>query len=254
MSFRLIRILILLGLLLLAAGMSYWERLAVTQWLRPLEVVIYPVAGDGSDEVRVYLDQLEASRFEEIGRFIQAQSERYAGRRMPLSPIRLGPEIGEIPPAPQTAGQGAMQALLWSLKLRHYVLRHTPFFDSLGQIKLFVVYHRGEDGVPLQHSLGLQKGLLGVVHVFAQDKQAAQNNVIIAHELFHTLGASDKYDARGMPLYPEGFGEPGDKPAYPQRKAEIMAGRVMLSPSRAKIPENLDACVVGYKTAYEINW
>lgn len=254
MSFRLIRILFLLGLLLLAAGMNYWERLAVTQWLRPLEVVIYPVAGDGSDEVRAYLDRLEASHFEEIGRFIQTQSERYAGSRMPLAPIRLGPEIGEIPPAPQTAGQSQMQALLWSLKLRYYAFRHTPFFDSLGQIKLFVVYHRGEEGVPLQHSLGLQKGLLGVVHVFAQDNQAAQNNVVITHELFHTLGASDKYDRQGMPLYPEGYGEPGDKPAYPQRKAEIMAGRVMLSPTSAKIPENLDACVVGYRTAYEINW
>lgn len=254
MSFRFIRILFLLGLLLLVAGMSYWERLAVTQWLRPLEVVVYPVAGDDSEAVRAYLDQLDVARFAEIGNFIQTQSERYAGSRMPLAPIRLGPEIGEIPPTPQDAGQGPMQSLLWSLKLRHYVLRHTPFFDGLGQIKLFVVYHRGEEGVPLQHSLGLQKGLLGVVHVFAQENQSAQNNVVIAHELFHTLGASDKYDRQGVPLYPEGFGEPGDEPSYPQRKAEIMAGRVAIAPDRTKIPENLDACVVGYKTAYEINW
>lgn len=254
MSFRLVRILFLLCMLLAVAGMSYWERLAVTQWMRPLEVVIYPVDGDASDAVRGYLDRLDAARFAEIGAFIEKQSERYAGKRMPLSPLRLGREIGETPPTPRSVDRNAMQSLLWSLRLRYYAFRHTPFLDGLGRIKLFVVYHRGEMDVPLQHSLGLQKGLIGVVHVFALEKQEAQNNVVIAHELFHALGASDKYDAGGMPRYPEGFGEPGNEPVYPQGKAEIMAGRIALSPTRAKIPESLDACVVGYKTAYEINW
>jgi hypothetical protein len=133
-------------------------------------------------------------------------------------------------------------------------LRHTHFLDSLGRVRLFVVYHEGEEGRPLQHSLGLQKGLIGVVHVFAQEKQNRQNNVVITHELLHALGASDKYDASGMPAYPEGFGEPGDGPHYPQRTAEIMAGRLALAPQKAEIPESLDVCVVGYRTAYEINW
>lgn len=254
MSLRTFRILLLLCLLALVAGMTYWERLVVTQWTRPLEVVIYPINGDGSGKVQDYVRGLDESRFREIRTFLEKQSARYAGKEMPVAAIQLGREIGEIPPTPPGGGRRAVESLLWSLKLRYFAFRHTPFFDSLGRIRLFVVYHEGEEGKPLQHSLGLQKGLIGVVHAFALTKQDMQNNVVITHELLHTLGATDKYDAQGMPLYPEGFGEAGDGPHYPQHVAEIMAGRVALSPQKAEIPESLDACVVGYKTAYEVNW
>ncbi len=252
MSFRKLRTLFLLCLLALVAGMSYWERLVVTQWSRPLEVVIYPIDGDGSSKVRDYLRVLDERRFQEIRAFLEKQSTRYAGKEMPLAAIRMGREIGEIPPTP--GGRGAVESLLWSLRLRYFAFRHTPFLDSLGRVRLFVVYHEGEEGRPLQHSLGLQKGLIGVVHVFAQEKQDRQNNVVITHELLHALGATDKYDVHGMPVYPEGFGEPGDGPRYPQRTAEIMAGRVALAPQIAEIPESLDACVIGYRSAFEINW
>ena len=123
-----------------------------------------------------------------------------------------------------------------------------------GGIRLFVVYHQGDDGKPLQHSLGLHKGLVGVVHVFARPDMAAQNNVVIAHELLHTLGASDKYDRDGNPIYPDGFADAGDGPRYPQHAAELMAGRRAISPERADIPDSLARCVIGPKTAYEINW
>ena len=52
-------------------------------------------------------------------------------------------------------------------------------------------------------SHGLQKGLVGVVHAFADDTMTGSNAVVIAHELLHTVGASDKYDlTTGAPLYP----------------------------------------------------
>lgn len=34
-----------------------------------------------------------------------------------------------------------------------------------------MLYDQGEDGRPLEHSLGMQKGLLGVVHAFADRQQ-----------------------------------------------------------------------------------
>ncbi len=71
----------------------------------------------------------------------------------------------------------------------------------------------------------LQKGLIGIVHTFAQRPMAGSNNIVIAHELLHTLGATDKYDPNtGAPLFPIGFGDPERKPLYPQEDAEIMAG------------------------------
>lgn len=254
MSFRAFRILILLGLLVLASGITYWERWAVTHWSRPLEVVIYPINGDGSDVVQEYVDGLAQSRFQEISTFIEKQGERYLMKKMPAVAVGLGREIRALPPVPPEGRRSALDSLRWSLELRYFAFRTTPFFGSFGKIRLFVVYHEGEEGKPLQHSLGLQKGLFGVVHAYAQPEQGAQNNVVITHELLHTLGATDKYGADGLPVYPEGFGVPGDGPQYPQRLAEIMAGRVAKSPTTATIPESLATCVVGYRTAHEINW
>lgn len=254
MSFRAIRITVLLLVLALVGGMTYWEGALVRSWLRPLDIVIHPVNGDGSDASAAYIAHLDESNFQEIADFFDTEAARYRLKKLPGVRIRLGREIGELPPAPPDGARGALASIAWSLKTRHYAFRHTPFWGSLGHIRLFVVYHEGEDGTPLQHSLGLRKGLIGVVHAFAQRDMAAKNNVVIAHELFHTLGASDKYDADGQPVWPEGFGDPGEAPRYPQHMAELMAGRRALAPDRAEIPDSLARCVVGPKTAYEISW
>ena len=67
---------------------------------------------------------------------------------------------------------------------------------------------------------GLQKGLIGVVNAFASDEQAAQNNVVIAHELLHTVGATDKYDPRtNQPSHPDGYAEPDRAAAACRRRS-----------------------------------
>jgi hypothetical protein len=70
----------------------------------------------------------------------------------------------------------------------------------------------------------------------------------------HTLGATDKYAANNMPDYPAGYAEPYREPLFPQTAAEIMGGRIPLSPTRARMPESLDEVVVGVQTAAEIHW
>lgn len=254
MSFRAIRITVLLLVLALAGGMTYWEGMLVRGWLRPLDIVIHPINGDGSEASAAYIDQLTESRFQEIGDFFASEAARYRLKKLPGVHIRLGRELAEPPPAPPQGARSALASIAWSLKTRYYAFRQTPFWDSLGQIRLFVVYHEGEEGQPLQHSLGLRKGLIGVVHVFAKPDMAAKNNVVIAHELFHTLGASDKYDAEGNPVWPDGFADAGDAPRYPQHAAELMAGRRALAPDHAEIPDSLARCAIGAKTAYEIGW
>ena len=82
-----------------------------------------------------------------------------------------------------------------------------------------------------------------------------QNNVIITHEFLHTLGATDKYDpATNRPTYPDGYADPDQQPPEPQTFAEIMAGRIPVSQTQAKIPESLNDVVIGELTAKEINW
>jgi hypothetical protein len=79
--------------------------------------------------------------------------------------------------------------------------------------------------------------------------------VVIAHELLHVFGATDKYDpATNQPLVPQGLANPQARPLYPQRKAEIMGGRIALSPTEARMPSSLRASLVGPETAREIGW
>ena len=121
------------------------------------------------------------------------------------------------------------------------------------QIRIFVLYHDPSFTRSVPHSVGMQKGLIGVVHAFADRGMTGANNVVIAHEILHTLGASDKYDLASLaPLYPAGYAEPDNDPLYPQSSAEIMAGRFAVDAETFEMPESLDDVLVGDATALEI--
>src|SRR6185437_4623598 len=123
------------------------------------------------------------------------------------------------------------------------------------RIRLFLLFHDPRRLPELPDSHGMQKGLVGVVHVFADRALAGSNDVVIAHELLHTLGATDKYALdSGIPIYPQGFANPEANPLYPQAQAEIMAGRRPLSPTELEMPSSLRDVVVGPATAAEIRW
>jgi hypothetical protein len=95
--------------------------------------------------------------------------------------------------------------------------------------------------------------MVGIVNAFANRRQTQINNVVIAHEFLHTLGATDKYDpGSGQPLYPSGYAEPERTPLVPQRYAEIMGGRIAESESEAMMPMSLSYVVIGLETAREI--
>ena len=244
------RILILLTVLALVAGTTLWERLWVRGWTRPLEVAIYPVAMDEASAV--FVAQLKVEDFQEIGAFLESEAPRWRKNAMPTPHILLKMPLRVVPPLAQP--HSVLEAVQSSLRLRWYAFHQTPFWSGLGTVRLFVLYHPLQFNQALPDSHGLQKGLLGVVHVFASDTQRAQNNVVMAHELLHTLGATDKYDTNGQPLYPAGLADPNAEPPYPQHKAEIMGGRIALSPVRAEMPKDLGEAVIGYATAAEIGW
>jgi hypothetical protein len=101
----------------------------------------------------------------------------------------------------------------------------------------------------------LTKGLIGVVYAFATPLMNGENDVVIAHELLHTVGATDKYSPLSdAPRFPDGYGDPRQTPLYPQATAELMAGRRMLSANRWEQAPSLDDVVIGPATALEIRW
>ena len=254
MTFRRFRILILLGILAAAISLTWLEQSLVRSWRGPLDVVMIPINGDGSQQAAETIRALQESDFDDINAFLERETARYGVKLSPAMRVTLQPELHARPPAPPRDGS-VLKTVFWSLKLRGWVYRQSAeWLPQLGTIKLFLLYHAPQDGIALAHSLGLQKGLIGVVHAFADASQAGQNNIVIAHELLHTLGATDKYGADGRPVYPQGYADPELPQLMPRRDAEIMAGRLVNGAGRVVMPPSLEQCVIGAMTAYEINF
>lgn len=252
--FKAIRISILLFILIFVAISSWLTQARSTDWNNSLWVKIYPINGDGSDASEQYIDRLRVEDFAGIEEFVDTEVSRY-GKNLP-QPLRieLGSPIAEQPPQlPDSLSM--LDVILWSLKMRWWASRTAGEQDSIEpDVRMFVRYHAPEHTVLLENSVGLQKGMIGMVNAFASRRQRGVNNVIIAHEFLHTLGATDKYDASdGQPHFPDGIADPDRKPLYPQRMAEIMGGRIALAHDDAVIPKNLGYAMIGPLTASEIN-
>lgn len=251
-SFRIALLLLVLGSVALDAWLTRWR---TTDWDAPLRVTLYPIVADGSDTSRDYVAGLGAEDFADIGPFFARESR---DRQLPINePVRitLGRILEEHPPQPP-ADRGLLGTVWWSLKLRWWsrgIEAEQPRPRS--QVRIYLLYYDPATHSRLTHSLGLQKGLIGVVHAFASRAQAPTNNVVIAHELLHTLGATDKYDpGSGLPRHPQGYADPQRSPLHPQSSAEIMGGRIPIADGEAEIPRGLQQVVVGSQTAREIGW
>jgi len=241
---------------LLLVGVGHWlTTQRTTSWDRPLSVAVYPINGDGSERSAQYIEDLERDSFKDIDEFMAEEAKHY-GMQV-KEPVRtvLGDTVEDQPPAPPYGGN-ALQVMLWSLKLRYWSWSVDRGEDPpSSDIEIYVRYFDPDANSRLSHSLGLQKGLIGVVNAFASRQQAGSNKVIIAHELLHTLGASDKYaPATGRPIYPSGYAEPEADPRLPQELGELMGGRIPISATESHIPRSLDEVIIGAATGQEIRW
>lgn len=251
---RALRIVLLLFALATVAQWAWIERQRVTEWAHPLRVVAYPVDADDTEAARSYLAGVDAAAFAEVEDYFAEQAKRYGLKLARPVEIFLGPRVANQPPE-LPSGSSVLGALSWSLRMRFWAWRNDDYPGPKPHVRLFVVYHDPAKSPRLAHSTGLAKGMIGVVRVFAAKSQQRVNNVVIAHELLHTFGASDKYDpSTNMPLFPDGYADPGANPRFAQRHAEIMAGRIPRSPFAAEIPASLDETLIGARTAVEIHW
>ncbi len=249
---RRIRIGVLLLILFVVAGGTWSDRQRTTDWSSTLWVGVFPVNGDGRPATARYIAALEQEQYADIEGFFAGEAAEYGVTLEQPVKMVLYPQVTALPPRLEP-GTGVAGRIWWSLKLRYYTWRQAG--DTPADIRVFVLYHDPERTTVVPHSLGLQAGLLGVVYAFADETLDAPNNVVIAHEVLHTLGATDKYDpATNLPVFPQGYGEPEAEPRFPQSVAEIMAGRIAISPDEAEMPEGLTEVLVGPETAVEIQW
>ena len=251
--FKAVRIAILLLILFLVAVNAWLSQSRSTDWNNSLWVKIYPINADGSDASAEFIAQLETDNFVAIEAFMARETARY-GKSLdrPLR-VELGRPVKIQPPVVEP-GAGIFSVMLWSLKLRWWASSTAGEQDEIDpDVRIFVRYHQPDGDFMLENSIGLQKGLIGIVNARAGRRQQGSNNVIIAHEFLHTLGATDKYDlATGNPIAPGGLAEPNRKPIFPQRFAEIMGGRIAQTEYDAIIPKSLKYVIIGPQTASEI--
>lgn len=250
--FRKFRILILL-IILATVGLTAWRsNTRLTMWEHSIHVAIYPIAGDNSPVTASYIRSLSNDSFADIAQWMQTQSDKYG--RSVLQPIALNvaPPLSETPPLPPHPAS-ALDVLWWSLKFRWWASQHDRISGPKPDIRLFVLFHDPERNGSVPHSTGLSKGQIGLIHAYASRLQRRQNNIVIAHEMLHTFGATDKYDLSSLqPIYPEGYAEPERNPRLPQTMAEIMGGRTPIDAQNAEIPDRLTDTVIGPATAREI--
>lgn len=251
--FKAIRIGVLLLILFLVAVSTWLTQSRSTDWNNTLWVKVYPINADGAEVTARYIDSLQESDFSGIEEFIAREIRKF-GRELerPLR-MKLGREIKAQPPV-LSSDPSVPHVMFWSMKLRWWAGRVTSDQDDPSpDVRIFVRYHSPKMDFALENSVGMQKGMVGIVNAFADRRQAGTNNVIIAHEFLHTLGATDKYDpASGIPVFPHGFADPDRQPLYPQEHAEIMGGRIALSEFDAIVPQSLRYVIIGAETAGEI--
>lgn len=249
---RRIRLAVLLLILLFVALSTWFDHHYATEWNNSLRVSIFPIAADESAAAGRYIRSLREGDFEPIETFFDREARHY-GLAID-TPVRftLARPLTSRPPA-IAPDASRLTIMAWSLRTRYWAWRIQGPPGT--EIKLFVLYHDPQRAHVLPHSLGLSKGLFGIVHAFADDAMDGSNATVIAHELLHTLGATDKYRAdNNLPQYPYGFAEPQRAPLYPQSFAELMAGRIPLTAGKARMPESLEEVLIGPRTAAEIGW
>jgi len=223
-------------------------------WQRTVWVALYPINADGRTDTQQYINALDKAHFEEIGLFLQQEAKSYPRLIEPVVEIFLAQPMPSKPPkVPSEAG--ILESIFWSLSMRWWSWNNDSWEGPEPDVRIYLRYFSPNNREVLEHSLGLQKGMIGLVNGFASIDYNAKNNFVIVHELLHTLGASDKYDPlTNEPVYPEGYADPDQQPLLPQTRAEVMGGRVKVSPGWVLMPLGLDDVVVGPETAAEIGW
>jgi hypothetical protein len=252
---KLLRIAALLYVLLFIVGAQFFTARRMADWDEPIWVDVYAVAGDDHPRTRRFVDELHPNEFAAVETFFASEAQRYGVALEQPFKLRI---VAEHPaPLPRLAADaGHLGVLAWSLRMRWLAARLRWQAEApRGDVILFAVFHEPAAGVALDRSTALDKGLIAVANVFADAEARATNQIVVAHELLHTLRATDKYSfATNTPSFPDGYAAPEARPLLPQTKAELMAGRIPLDAERAEMPNDLKQVVVGAATAREIGW
>jgi hypothetical protein len=253
-----VRLRVLLGLLVATVCWAAYEvrsRRARTEWQRPLEVAVAVVQLGAVDPSA--LVALRA-RFPALEARLRDEYHRHGGQLpQPVNFSLFGPVTADrAPPADPDAtllslAQHAYEQWRWTHAVDVGSVLPARSFDS----RIYVVVRAPRDSSQsLVEGLSELGGRVGMARIELGPSTVDLALCVVAHELFHTLGASDKYDASGRTLIPEGLVEPDRLPLFPQRYAEVMTRNLVVAAGSERPPDSLAELGVGTLTAREIGW
>lgn len=250
---RVLALVVVLACVVLYAVRDYRSRRARTDWDHTLEIAVVLVDDGTVDRVAV---EMLKNRTQALADRLTRESHRYAPDIPPPFHFTIkGPVLGaKAPPPPINPGFFANMQHTWDLS------RYTSAIDTLATMdpdvydsRIYVSLRNGNRGNSVEGA-SQPNGRVGTVDVELDRSMIDTTLFVIAHELFHTLGATDKYDEKGHCRIPEGLAEPDRMPLYPQAFAELMARNRAVGLGEETIPTSIDELAVGLKTAQEIRW
>lgn len=248
----------LLGLLACTLAWALYDirsRRARTEWQRPLSVGVALVQ---IGEVDAGALLALRARFSALAVRLSDEYHRHGGRLpRPIEFTLYGPvTVDRAPPAdPDTTllslARHAYEQWRWTHAVDVGSGLPARDFDSRIYVLVRAPRDSAQSWVEGSSELG---GRVGVARIELGPSTVDLALFVVTHELFHTLGASDKYDAYGRVSIPDGLVEAERVPLYPQRYAEVMTRNLVLAVGSERPPDSLAELGVGALTAREIGW
>ncbi len=257
-TFFRIRVAILLTILvgvLLWAWRDVHSRRARRDWDHTLDVAVVLLRTTPMDAAPVHALEV---RLATLDAQLSAEMKRYRpDAPKPFAFAFFGPvDVATAPPEPDGDGVIDLAKHSWSMSRYMSTVDAAAAFDpSAFDVRIYVLVRPPTSALrQMVEGFSEQDGRIGTVSVELDVDSADFALLVVAHELFHTLGATDKYDAQGHSLVPLGLAEPERSPLFPQSFVEIMARNRPVSASEERVPERLAELRVGPTTAREIGW
>ncbi len=224
-------------------------------WDRPLSVAVVLVRVGRLDDAAVaaFDDRVAA-----LDTRLTDERRRYRGDALrPFVLSVLGP-VDELQGAPKAQAESLAGAVKHAWQVWRWIAhvdRAAGVQPSEYDSRIYVAARApADEDREMVEGESEEGGRLGIVEVDLDASMADFALFVVAHELFHTLGATDKYDETGRTLVPSGLAEPDRVPPLPQAFTEVMARNRPIQPGIEVPPTSLDELAVGPATAAEIGW
>jgi hypothetical protein len=252
-TLRIAFLLALLAGVCLYAVRDVLARRARTEWRRPLDIALVLIADGAVDEAAI--ERLRR-RVPDLAARLRVPFEHVRGAAFaPFAFVTYGTIPLEVP-LPSAEPDDWAGVLGHAYQLQRFTRdadqrADVPWRGFDARIYLIV---RPPSERSVVEGVSEHGGRIGIAIAELDPESVDTALFVAAHELFHTLGATDRYGPDGRTSIPEGLAEPELEPRFPQRYAELMARNRPLSETEETRPETLEELWVGPKTAREIGW